>query len=167
MKNCPSIAIIAAYAKNRVIGNKKTIPWDLPGDRLHFKQLTMGNTVIFGRTTFEEFGRALPGRTNIVVSSTKDFSEAGALTVSTLSDAIDIGKANGCKKIFLCGGQRIYKEGLSLADEIFITEIAAEFEGDAFFPEIDEGTFEAFERKQITDNGYKLEFISYRRLGSK
>ena len=172
------IAIVVAFEKNRGIGNKGRIVWDFPCDRSYFKRLTTGNFVIFGRRTFEEIGRALPGRINIVVSTTKKFEGENLHSAASLTEAIKLAeKINSSNdnafsrpqcllpqpKIFLCGGERIYREGLSLADEIFTSHIDANYECDAFFPEVPEGTFKISEQTTAQENGVKLNFITFLR----
>lgn len=163
------IAVIAAFSENHVIGNKGRIPWDLPGDRLHFKELTMGHAVIFGRKTFEEIGRPLPRRFNIVVSGTKKFScddgsERGKLvTVESLEEGLAAAGKAGYGKIFLCGGEKIYREGMKYASEIFTTQIHRSFEGDAFFPEIDLSIFTVTSCRKNSENSLSYDFIDYSR----
>lgn len=133
------IAIIAAMAANRVIGRAGKIPWDLPEDLEHFKRLTMGHVVIMGRRTYEEIGRPLPERITYVVSSTITIDEENCYTVTSLPEAIKHAERNYVgKKIFLCGGAQIYKEGMAMADEIYLTLLEEEIEGDVYFPEIGE-----------------------------
>ena len=166
------IAIIVAFEKNRGIGNKGRIVWDFPCDRSYFKRLTTGNVVIFGRRTFEEIGRALPGRINIVVSTTKKFEGENLYTTSSLEEAVQLAeKINATSrprcllpqaKIFLCGGERIYRGGLLFADEIYTTQIDADYQCDAFFPPIDEAKFTEVVETSTTENGIKLKFITYR-----
>lgn len=126
------IAIIAAFDRNRVIGNKGRIPWNIPGEQSRFRELTTGNAVIMGRRTYEEIGKPLPGRMNIIVSSTRQFTGENCYTAGSLSDAIALA---GNRDIFISGGAALYKEALPLAEKMYITEIDAEFEGDTFFPD--------------------------------
>jgi dihydrofolate reductase len=128
------INIIAALSENRVIGCGGKIPWDIPEDRAHFRRLTTGNTVIMGRRTFEEIGRPLPERINIVVSTSADYSGENLYTARSLGHALELAKGYSDREIFLCGGERIYREGLSVADRLYLTELDARFDGDAFFP---------------------------------
>ena len=170
-------AIIVAFEKNRGIGNKGRIVWDFPCDRSYFKQLTTGNFVIFGRRTFEEIGRALPNRINIVVSSTKKFEGENLFTATSLKEAVQLAeKINSADafsrptvlssqpKIFFCGGEGIYREGLTMADKIYTTQIEADYTCDAFFPKIDERAFIIEEKTSATENGVKLNFITYNRI---
>ena len=132
------IALIVAYAKNRVIGNKGCIPWKIKGEQKRFKELTTGNVVIMGRRSFEEIGKALPNRTTIVVSSTKEFTGENCYTVSSLEEAIQLA---GNRDVFISGGAGLYEEALPLVDRMYITEIDKVIDGDTFFPQIDDADF--------------------------
>ena len=173
------IAIVVAFEKNRGIGKDGRIVWDFPSDRAYYKTLTLGNFVIFGRLTFEEFGRALPGRINIVVSSTKKFEGENLYTVKSLEAAIQLAeKINSTNEIlparpqfllpnpaiFICGGQGIYREGIPLAETIYTTQIDANYECDAFFPEVPEETFKLAEQNSTLERGIKLNFVTYNRI---
>ena len=172
-------AIIVAFEKNRGIGNKGRIVWNFPCDRSYFKQLTTGNFVIFGRRTFEEIGRALPNRINIVVSSTKKFEGQNLFTATSQKEAVQLAERinssndnafsrptvlSSQPKIFFCGGESIYREGLAMADKIYTTQIEADYTCDAFFPNIDERAFIMEEKTSTTENGVKLNFITYNRI---
>lgn len=130
----PPVAIIAAVARNGVIGRDGTLPWRLPGDLAHFKRLTLGNTLVVGRRTHESIGRALPGRRTIVLSSRE---VAGMERASSLEEAI----ARSQTPVFLAGGARVYEEGMALADALHITRVAACVPGDVVFPPIDRAQF--------------------------
>ena len=137
------ISIIAAMAKNRVIGSKGKLPWHIPEDMTHFRELTTGGTVIMGRRTYEEIGHPLPDRLNIVVSRSRSFCGERLMTARDLDQAISLARSYSRQQesyadIFLCGGESIYREGLPLADRIFLTELDNEYEGDVFFPGIPE-----------------------------
>ena len=121
------IAIIAAMAKNRVIGRAGRIPWDLPEDRAHFRELTMGNVIVMGRRTYEEIGHPLPGRITYILSSTRWFEEENCHTVSSLSEVLG---REPDRDIFICGGASLYQEALPLADRIYLTELFWEMAGD-------------------------------------
>lgn len=144
------IAIIVACAKNRAIGANGKIPWKIPDESAHFKSTTTGGAVIFGRKTFEEIGKPLPGRFNVVVSTTKNFDylnsgeqNAGKIkTADSLENAIALCRNAGYSKIFICGGERIYREALdkNLCGKIILSEIDENFpcdtkNADAFFPD--------------------------------
>lgn len=150
------ISLIVAYAHNNVIGNKGRIPWDLPDDREHFKQLTLGSLVVMGRRTFEEiykkFGAGLPGRETIVISSTKNYEGTNYRTVTGLKEALELAKSLfPQKEIFICGGEAVYREAISLklSERLYITEIDADIPGDAFFPDFDKNDFEIKAKTKI------------------
>ena len=132
------IALIAALSKNRVIGKEGRIPWKIKGEQRRFKELTTGNVVIMGRRSYEEIGRPLPGRTTIVVSSTKTFTGDNCYTARSLQEAI---RFAGDRDIFISGGAGLYEEALPLADRLYITEIDRFFDGDTYFPAFDENAY--------------------------
>ncbi|MCH5155459.1 MAG: dihydrofolate reductase [Clostridiales bacterium] len=133
------ICLIVARSKNNVIGKDGRIPWKIQGEQDQFKELTTGNAVVFGRKTFEEIGRPLPDRMNIVVSGSALFSGKNLVTARSLSEAMEI---CGKTKIFVCGGYRLYKEAIPIVDKMYITEIDTEIKnGDVFFPEFDKSQF--------------------------
>ena len=132
------VALIVAYAKNRVIGNQGIIPWKIKGEQKRFRELTTGNVVVIGRRSFEEIGKPLPNRMNIVVSSTKKFAGENCYTVGSLKEAIQLA---GNRDIFVSGGARLYEEALPVVEKMYITEIEATIDGDTYFPEFDEANF--------------------------
>ena len=137
------IGLIVAYTRNRVIGNKGQIPWRIKGEQRRFRELTTGNVVIMGRKSYEEIGRPLPNRFNIIVSRTEKYEDENLITVPSLTEAIEYAKENFTDKdIFLSGGAGIYNEGLPLAEKLFITEVDATILGDTYFPEFDESLYE-------------------------
>ena len=131
----PSIEIIAAVARNRVIGKDGGLPWRLPDDLKFFKQTTMGHPVLMGRRTWEEVKKPLPGRRNIVIS--KSVSQLdGAQVVRSLDDAIQL-VTGTTDRAFIVGGAVLYQAALAVADVMLLTEIDADFEGDTRFPEFE------------------------------
>lgn len=132
------IALIVAFAKNQVIGNKGCIPWKIKGEQRRFKELTTGNVVIMGRRSYEEIGRPLPNRTTIVVSNTKNFDGENCLTAKSLAEAIRLA---GDKDIYISGGAKLYEEALPLVEKMYITEIDSEIEGDTYFPPFEKDQF--------------------------
>lgn len=162
----PEIIIIVAFSKNgRIIGNNGRIPWTLPEDLRHFKELTTGNAIIMGRKTFESIGRVLPERMNIVVTRNKDFCVEDAYIAKNPEKAIEIAKNAGYKKICICGGQQIYQQMMDYADYIYATEVCGEYEGDAFFPEINENEFVEVKREKCENHESKMkwEFVYFNR----
>lgn len=134
------IVLVAAHAKNMVIGRDGDMPWRLPSDLRHFKAVTLGTPVIMGRKTFLSIGRPLPGRANIVVSRS-GFAADGVETVASLEAAIerarDHARQSGAARVSVIGGGEIYAQAIDLADELLLTEVDADMEGDTVFPAID------------------------------
>lgn len=131
------LAIIVAAAKNGVIGIENRLPWHLPQDLKYFKSVTMGKPVIMGRKTYESIGRPLPGRLNIVITRDSSWNvSANVMVVHSLDAAIQIAETMGpseVDEVIIIGGAQIYKEALSRVEKIYLTEVDAEPEGDAFF----------------------------------
>ena len=132
------IALIVAYAKNHVIGNKGCIPWKIKGEQRRFKELTTGNVVVMGRRSYEEIGKPLPNRITIVVSRTKEFSGENCYTAGSLQEAIALA---GDRDVYISGGAGLYEEALPIVDKMYITEIDAEIDGDTYFPRFNENDF--------------------------
>jgi dihydrofolate reductase len=165
--------LIAAVAKNRVIGRDNKIPWRLPGDQQRFKRLTMGKPVVMGRKTFESIGKPLPGRTNVVVSRQPAFRPSGAVVEPTLDAAIRRARAkadhDGVDEFFVIGGGELYAEAMPMADRLYVTEVDAAPEGDAYFPEIDRGRWREATR-EIVERGERdtagSAFVVYDRVAA-
>ena len=160
-----TIAIIAAMASNRVIGNRGALPWHLTEDLKRFKELTTGHPVIMGRKTFESIvlalGKPLPGRRNIVVTRSAQYTPTGAEAVNSLEGALHL---VGDQQAFVIGGAEIYCLALPLADTMFLTEINARFDGDAWFPGFDKSEWlETARENRISAPGLEYSFASYRR----
>lgn len=131
----PRISIIAAMAKNRVIGVHNAIPWKLPGELQLFKSITMGHHIIMGRNTWESMLRLLPGRTTVIVSRQAGYQVPGAITTASPEEAI--AACAGDDEVFVIGGAQIYDAALPLADRIYLTTVDAELQGDTLMPHID------------------------------
>lgn len=158
MKN--SLSLIVACAKNRVIGLNNALPWHLPEDLKRFRALTTGHHIIMGRKTYESLGRLLPGRTTIIVTRNKKYKVEGALIAHGLQAAWIL--ASGDAEPFVIGGAELYQEGLKLATKLYITKVKAEFEGDAFFPEINESEWKLVEKKDhIAVSGLEYSDLTY------
>jgi dihydrofolate reductase len=137
---------IVAYAENRVIGKDNDLIWHLPDDLKHFKRHTAGKTIIMGRKTWDSLGgRPLPNRRHIVITRSSDFLAEGAEVVNSLENAVEL--AQNEEEVFIVGGAQIYTLSLPLIDVLEITEVHAEFEGDAFFPVFNEADFELTSRE--------------------
>jgi dihydrofolate reductase len=136
----PRIALIWAMARNRVIGRHNALPWRLPVDMQHFRDLTTGHPVLMGRKTFESLGRPLPNRTNIVISSDRGYAPPGCLVAHTLDEALTLAVPHvppNDPEIFVIGGAQLYAQMLPHADRLYVTLVEADLEGDAWFPEFD------------------------------
>jgi dihydrofolate reductase len=133
-------AIVVAMDKNRVIGRDGKIPWHLPNDLKHFRELTIGHVVIMGRKTFESIGKPLPGRVNVVLTRQKNYALPGIVVHHSLEDALSVFADS--EKIFIIGGAEIYREALPLVNRLYVTLVMNEFVGDTYFPEIDKKTWD-------------------------
>ena len=157
------ISLIAAMAENRVIGRNNKMPWDLPSDRRRFHAITRGHPIILGRKTFESIGGPLSLRTNIVLMRSRDYRAEGAVIVHDLQSAFDA--CAGADEVFVCGGEEVFSETISLADRIYLTILHEEFVGDAFFPEVPV-YFREVERKEIVD-AIPHALVRYERSGKR
>ncbi len=132
------LAMIAAMAHDRVIGADNDMPWHLPADLKHFKAVTLGKPVVMGRRTYESIGRPLPGRPNIVVSSstTTDFPES-VIVVSSPEQALEVAQTlvGDEQEIMIIGGGKIYETFLPMAETLYLTHIDLQVAGDTRFPD--------------------------------
>jgi dihydrofolate reductase len=131
------ISLIVAMAENRVIGREGTIPWKIPGEQKMFRRITLGHTLIMGRKTYEDIGRPLPGRLNIVISRRPDYRPRGCLKADSLKNALALCPAEETEA-FIIGGGELFRESIHLADRIYLTVVPITVAGDTFFPEIPE-----------------------------
>ena len=162
----PRICLIAALAANRVIGKNNALPWHLPADLKRFKALTMGHPVVMGRKTYESIGRPLPGRRNLVITRNRGYSAPGCEVVHSLDAAI--AACRGAQEIFVIGGAELYRESLPRAHCLEFTEIRAEIEGDAAFPEFSMSEWHETGREIHTDEAgipFRYDFARYERIG--
>lgn len=157
------LCLIAAMGENRVIGVDNQLPWRLPGDLKYFKARTLGKPVVMGRKTFESIGRPLPGRLNIVVTRNPDWQAAGVQVAHSLDAALALAAAAAPEEIMLIGGAELYRQALPQADVLYLTEIDAEFAGDAFFPEVDLARWriDREEAGQRDSDGLRWRFVRY------
>jgi dihydrofolate reductase len=161
------ISLVAAVARDGVIGRDNAIPWHLPEDARRFRSLTMGHPVVMGRRTWDsipERFRPLPGRRNVVVTRNGDWHAEGAERAGSLDDALRL--LAGAPQVFVIGGAGLYAEALVLADELLVTEIDAEVQGDVFFPAWDRAVFrEASREPHVSEDGVAFAFVTYVRGG--
>ena len=129
------ITIVAAIASNNVIGQKNSLPWDIPEDLKRFKQLTSGHTILMGRKTFDSIGRPLPNRTNIVMTKDTNYQKEGIEIVFDEREALNLIKDLN-QEVFIIGGSKIYELFEPWTTSLMITRVLKDFEGDAFFPDI-------------------------------
>ncbi len=130
--------MIVAMARNRAIGRENTLPWRISGDLQFFKRTTLGKPVVMGRKTFESIGRPLPGRQNIVITRSREWRAEGVAVAASLEQALelaqDVAARDGADEVMVIGGAEIYRQAMPLARRLYVTEVDAEVEGDAFFP---------------------------------
>lgn len=164
-------ALIAAVARNGVIGQGNALPWRLPSDMRHFKAMTLGKPVIMGRQTYESIGRPLPGRAVVVVSSRANFDAAGCDVAASIEAALQQAERRaavlGASEIMVAGGGTLYRAMIGQADRLYLTEIDAAPPGDTMFPPIDPALWRVGERVAHPpgpgdDTGFAL--VTYERL---
>jgi len=158
--NSAVIALVVAAARNDVIGSDNRLPWRLPADLKHFKQITMGKPVVMGRKTFESIGRPLPGRANIIITQNRAYNAPGCLVVNSIDQAL--AAAAGGDEIMIIGGATLYAACLPSATRIYLTRIHHDFSGDARFPAPDAEQWRETERRDCAaddKNPYAYSFI--------
>jgi len=165
------LSIIVAQAQNRVIGINNNLPWHLPEDLRYFKQVTMGKPIIMGRKTFDSIGRPLPGRTNIVITRDGSYQPEGVKVVNSLEAARELAESictiDGCDEAMVIGGAQIYEQALSLADRLYLTQVHADVNGDAWFPAFHPGDWMEMGRDDFAASGhnpYDYSFIVLQRI---
>ncbi|WP_419812251.1 dihydrofolate reductase [Bacterioplanoides sp.] len=139
------LSLIVALAQNHVIGRDNKLPWYLPNDLKYFKQVTLGKPVIMGRKTYESIGKPLPGRTNIIITRQTDYQPAGASDSVKVVESLQAAQAlaesialiDGQSEAMIIGGAEIYTLALPLVDRMYLTEVHADVEGDAYFPQFE------------------------------
>jgi len=150
--NRPPLAIVAAVARNGVIGANNGLPWRLSSDMKRFKALTWGKPLVMGRKTYLSIPRALPGRETIVVTRDPAFAPAGVNIAHELETALDLAAqradAMGAEEIVVAGGAEIYAQTMARASRLYITEVALDAEGDTRFPPIDPGQWREARRRK-------------------
>ncbi len=159
------VALVAAVARGGVIGRDGGLPWRLPEDMAHFREVTLGHPVVMGRRTWEslpESFRPLPGRRNVVVSRNAAWSAAGAERAGSLEEALDLLAHED--RVSVIGGGELFAEALPLADELVLTELDLEVEGDTCFPAWDRAAFvETSRETRVAAEGTHFAFVTYER----
>lgn len=143
------ISLIVAKSKNNVIGKNNQMPWHLPADLKHFKNITMGKPIIMGRKTFDSMGKPLPGRRNIIISRDKNLLIQGCEVFNSVDEALNAVRNE--LEVMIIGGANLYLQTLTRANCIYLTIIDAEFEGDTFFPELNKTWQLISEEKFLAD----------------
>ncbi|MBR9827908.1 MAG: dihydrofolate reductase [Oceanospirillales bacterium] len=168
------LAMIVAQSLNRVIGIDNKLPWYLPEDLKYFKRVTLGKPIIMGRKTFESIGRPLPGRTNIIITRDPAWTHPGVRVVHSLDEGLALGESlaliDGVDEAVVIGGAEIYTLCLPQADRLYLTQVHAEIEGDAFFPELSPSEWQELAREDfqaIEPNPYDYSFIVLERSAAE
>lgn len=159
-----ALNLIFARARNGVIGKDNTLPWHLPEDLAHFKQTTLGQPVVMGRKTWESLPpkfRPLPGRTNIVVTRQTNWQAEGAIVAHSIEEAMQHCPAD--TQAWVIGGAEVYAQAMPLASRAVVTEIAADFEGDAFAPTFDDHWQETTRTTHVAANGLTYSLVTLTR----
>lgn len=160
------VSLVAALARNGVIGKDGGLPWHLPADLRAFKATTMGKPVVMGRKTWESIGRPLPGRLNIVVSRNRQLELASATVCHSLNEALAAAAGQGYPEVMIIGGAAIYAEALPIADALILTIVHADIDGDRSFPDYADGQWRTVHRElRPSDdaNAFDLEFLRLER----
>jgi len=150
------LSLICAMAENRVIGINNSLPWHLSEDLKYFKRVTMGNSIIMGRKTWESIGRPLPGRTNIVITTNADYQAEGARVVHSLEEALKLAESiayiDGSEEAFIIGGAGLYQRALPAAQRFHLTRVHAEVNGDTYLADFDESEWQEVSREEFAHN---------------
>lgn len=138
------ISMIAAVAQNYVIGNGNELPWEMPADMRYFMATTRGHHIIMGRKSFEDIGKPLKDRTNIIVTRQRNYRVEGAFVANSLESALGLAVERGEREVFIIGGEQLFTQGLAQAHKLYITWIGTKANGDTFFPQ-----FNPFQWREI------------------
>lgn len=159
------LSIIVAKSKNNVIGKDNKLIWKIPDDLKRFKNLTTGHTIIMGRKTFESLGRVLPNRFHVVLSRDKNYKVDNE-NVKVVNDVSELEEyIKDSKEYFVIGGEMIYKLLMAKSAKLYITQLDRDFEGDTYFPEINENEWKVVKKEKgpKDDNDFEYSYIDYER----
>lgn len=159
-----TISLIVAADQENGIGKDNQLPWHLPADLKHFKNLTTGHSIIMGRKTYDSIGKPLPNRRNIVISRSSDLNIPGAEVCASLDNALNLCKSE--HEVFIIGGAQIFRDSFPIADILYLTRIHENFFADTFLQEIDNSQWVEIEKEQHgpdEKNKYSYTFIKYRK----
>ena len=158
------VNIIVAHSRNGAIGKDNKLLWKLKDDMKFFKTMTTDNTVIMGRKTYESIGKALPNRTNIVITRQKNFTATNCIVVGSLEEALK--KVYRTQKVFIIGGGEIYKQGLKFATRVYATQVDCDLNGDTYFEPLDENwkwkETTSFDKNE--DNEFSFDIVTYDKI---
>ena len=160
----PVITLIAARARNGVIGRNNQMPWKIPGEQAYFKRITMGSPIVMGRKTWESLGRPLPGRRNIVVTRNRAYTAIGAEVADSLDNALML--VGNVEQVFIIGGAQLYAAAMPRAGRVLLTEIDADFDGDTFMPALDRKQWHETSREDhppTSEQPFGHSFVVYER----
>lgn len=152
------ISAIVALSENRAIGKNNQLPWHLPADLKHFKQITMGKAILMGRKTYQSIGRALPGRINIILTSDKNFQAENCVIIHSIEQALQITQDELC----VIGGAEIYQQMLPYIQRIYMTVVHHVVDGDTYFPELNPAEWKEIEKtdhEADEKNNYAYRFL--------
>jgi len=141
------LSLIFALDENNGIGKNNQLPWNLPADLKKFKQLTMGHHMLMGRKTWESIGKALPGRTSVVISRNAEIDIPGVIVKRTLQEAVEFAKNSGETEAFIIGGAQLFSDAIPLADRFYLTRIHHTFDADTFLPPVNMDEWKVLEEE--------------------
>lgn len=151
------MTLVAAVGRGGVIGRDGGLPWAPTGDQVHFKQVTMGHTLVMGRRTYDSIGRPLPGRTTVVITRQTDWHVQGVTVAGSLDEALRVAAGS---EVFVVGGGEVYAQAMAVADRLLITEVDQAPDGDTYFPDIDPTAWHETDRE--THDGFDI--VTYERV---
>lgn len=163
------LAIVVAKAENGVIGKDNALPWHLPEDLKYFKRVTMGRPIVMGRLTFESIGRPLPGRANIVITRQTDWQADGVQVAHSLEQAVVLAEKSERPDewVMIIGGANLYEQALPSCNRLYLTQVHAEVDGDAFFPSLVDSEWKETDRESHQSdekNPYDYSFLTLDRI---
>lgn len=156
------VTLVAALARNGVIGDGAEIPWRIPGEQRRFKELTLGHTLVMGRATYDSIGRPLPGRTTVVLTRDPGWSAEGVLVAHDLDEALALAE-DLPGQVMVAGGAQVYAAALPRADEQVLTEVDLEPEGDVVYPAFDRAEWTEVSREPASGDGTAYDVVTWRR----
>ncbi len=163
----PKLCAIVAMDENGLIGRDNQLPWHLPADLKHFKEITTGNPIIMGRKTYESIGKPLPNRTNIVITKDTDYVAPGCLVVTTTEEAIHQATIHATENIFIIGGATIYQQMMDRLDYLYLTIVHHTFEGDTYLTGLNLRHWKEIGRthhEADENNAWSYSFIQYEHI---